>query len=325
MYEAEEREEEVVEAEVPATSNKVEEQVEAEPEPIEADIVADPVEQDIPTVDLAATEVLLSSRSIRDEAKERKLPVETPPSASGDPHFVTWNGGHYDYHGACDLVLLYSKQADVRVHLRTKHRRGFSYIASAAVQVGNDVLEVTGNNNKDYYVNGEKKAALPMKLHNHNHIEYHSPVEQQQSFIWNIGQGQKVVVKTWKDFVSVKLEGAKAESFGDSIGLMGSYGTGVWLARDGETIIDDKDVFGQEWQVNADEPVLFQTVESSGSTCPLPPAADDQSSKQRRRLGEAIVTEDMARAACEHADVNDFDFCVYDVMQTGDIEMSGAY
>jgi hypothetical protein len=47
--------------------------------------------------------------------------------ANGDPHFKTWQGQHYDYHGECDLVLLHSSEfgsgLGLDVHIRTKLRR----------------------------------------------------------------------------------------------------------------------------------------------------------------------------------------------------------
>jgi len=32
-----------------------------------------------------------------------------PSGTKGDPHFIMWNGRHFDFHGGCDLVLLDGK------------------------------------------------------------------------------------------------------------------------------------------------------------------------------------------------------------------------
>jgi hypothetical protein len=50
-----------------------------------------------------------------------------PPSggggAQGDPHFKTWRGQHFDFHGECDLVLLHSSEfgsgLGLDIHIRT--------------------------------------------------------------------------------------------------------------------------------------------------------------------------------------------------------------
>jgi hypothetical protein len=67
----------------------------------------------------------------------------------GDPHFKTWGGHHYDYHGECDLVLLHNAAFEsgmgIDVHIRTKIRRDMSYISSAALKIGKDVLEVAAH------------------------------------------------------------------------------------------------------------------------------------------------------------------------------------
>ncbi|CAB9512707.1 Glycoside hydrolase Family 5 [Seminavis robusta] len=64
----------------------------------------------------------------------------------GDPHFLTWNGKMYDYMGACDLVLLHApnfkdNNTALDIHIRTKTRYDYSYIETAAVQIGEDILE----------------------------------------------------------------------------------------------------------------------------------------------------------------------------------------
>jgi cysteine-rich repeat protein len=83
--------------------------------------------------------------------------------AQGDPHFKTWRGQHYDYHGECDLVLLHNSDFEsglgLDVHIRTKIRRDMSYITSAALRIGTDVLEVESQG--VYYLNGVARADLP--------------------------------------------------------------------------------------------------------------------------------------------------------------------
>eukprot|EP00980_Cylindrotheca_fusiformis_P015112 scaffold4174_cov66-Cylindrotheca_fusiformis.AAC.1 len=52
---------------------------------------------------------------------------KTPAPASGsngDPHFRTWNGGHFEYHGQCDMILVkdenFADGLGLQVQIRTK-------------------------------------------------------------------------------------------------------------------------------------------------------------------------------------------------------------
>jgi hypothetical protein len=253
------------------------------------------------------------------------LPDPKPtPNGGGDPHFRTWTGEKYSYHGACDMVLLHSDKFDnglgMDIHIRTKHRGQYSYITTAAVRIGDDILEIIGQD-KRYYLNSEANVAFPAKIAGYD-ITYSLRSDTQQTFLIHLPKEQRVVIKTWYELVSVSIENGNEADFGDAVGLMGDYVTGHKRARDGH-VMDDVNAFGQEWQVRSDEPKLFQTLKMPQypQECMMPPVMLD---KRRRRLSEG-VTEDVAKAACAHVSVDDFDFCVYDVMATNDVGMVGAY
>ena len=92
---------------------------------------------------------------------------------------------------------------------------------------------------------------------------------------------------------------------------------------------DAINAFGQEWQVRADEPMLFRTSRSpqasKGEKCVLPGATSKQS--LRRRLKESKITPSEAEAACAHLKGTTKSACVYDVLAVGDLDLaqSGAY
>ena len=81
-----------------------------------------------------------------------------------EPHFVTWYGSHFSYHGACDLVLVsnpsfaFGKGLDI--HVRTKHmvNQQFSYVSNAAIRIGDDVLEVVDDGS--HFINGVLNSEL---------------------------------------------------------------------------------------------------------------------------------------------------------------------
>jgi hypothetical protein len=142
-----------------------------------------------------------------------------------------------------------------------------------------------------------------------------------------LGGRERVKLKTYKDFVSVLFEEAQGKHFANGVGLMGDFGTGQMISRDGKTIMNDANAFGQEWQVLDSEPKLFRTVRfpQHPQVCTLPTPVQ-ASSQLRRRLLESSVDELAAEKACEHWG-DGKDDCVFDVLTTGDIDMAvvGAY
>jgi cysteine-rich repeat protein len=241
-------------------------------------------------------------------------------SVQGDPHFKTWRGHHYDYHGECDLVFLHSSAFEsglgLDVHIRTQIRRDMSYITSAAIRIGTDILEVESQG--VYYLNGEFGVALPDKFSGFA-FSHTQPTNKQHVFEVHLGGRERIKIKTYNDFVSVLIEQGQIEHFGDSVGLMGDFGKGRMLARDGKTVLDNVNEFGQEWQVLDTEPSLFQTpfLPQDKQECRLPPPM--QASQLRRRLSS--VDELAAEKACEHWGEGEAD-CVFDVLTTGDLEMA---
>ena len=104
---------------------------------------------------------------------------------------------------------------------------------------------------------------------------------------------------------------------------MGSYHKGEKLGRYGVTVYDNDRAFGQEWQVLVAEPKLFHVVEGpqAPQLCKMPTDADIK----RRRLGSSL-SEAAAEKACAHVtNEDDREWCVFDVLATGDAEMAGAY
>jgi hypothetical protein len=258
-------------------------------------------------------------------------PGPPPPCTAGcegDPHFKTWRGQHYDYHGECDLVLLHSSEFEsglgMDVHIRTKIRRDMSYISSAALRIGSDILEVESQG--VYYINGVLNADLPDEFSGFA-FSHTQPTDKQHVFEVHLGGRERVKLKTYKDFVSVLIEQGENKHFGDSAGLMGDFRMGHMIARDGKTVIEDANAFGQEWQVLNTEPSLFQTVRlpQHPNVCTMPTPV--QASQLRRRLSESSSVDELAaERACAHWGEGKDD-CVFDVLATGDLEMAvvGAY
>ena len=96
-------------------------------------------------------------------AAGRCPPCPNGVGCNGDPHFKTWRGQHFDYHGECDLVLLHSSAFEsglgLDVQIRAKICHHASYISGAALRIGKDFLEVESQG--VYWLNGVLNADLP--------------------------------------------------------------------------------------------------------------------------------------------------------------------
>ena len=59
----------------------------------------------------------------------------------------TWTGHPFDFQGECDLVLAdaphFADGLGMTVHIRTKIRYSYSYVESAIIRIGNDILQGT--------------------------------------------------------------------------------------------------------------------------------------------------------------------------------------
>ena len=184
-----------------------------------------------------------------------------------------------------------------------------------------------GVEEKRYWVNGKAGPALvdshvqPFTIGGHA-VRFRVLSESQFQFKIFLENKQNIVLRSVKQFMKVDLQNHLDDTFKKSRGLLGTYEDGLMLARDAETVFEDPIAFGKNWQVQADEPMLFHNVDGvqAPEQCQMPDAA--QSS---RRLGEMTMTRARAMKACRGADASDKENCISDVMATGDVDMAGAY
>lgn len=219
---------------------------------------------------------------------------------------------------------------DLDIHLRTSMVRYWSYIKTAVIRIGADILEVTGSplkesgkNKLNYRINFEHLGELdtlggfPIAI-NPNNDKYTIDLDNEYP-------GQKIEIKTFKEFVSVKVIGATKESFGNAVGITGDFVTGNTYARDGTTVLHDFNELGLEWQVLPSDGKLFHELARPQfpELCMLP---EDPRGDRARRLAESEITMEVAEAACASLqDELDRKDCVYDILATQDLEMVGAF
>jgi hypothetical protein len=253
-------------------------------------------------------------------------PVPPVPGAFGDPHIKTWNGEQFDFHGVCDLVLLrnpeFGNGAGLDVNIRTKKMRQWSYVDSAVARIGEDILEVRGGDNSEFWINGVQGNGNTDELViSEYEIRYQRISDNSIKLVVDLGDGEGIVFKTWNTFVSIRVENPKDKNFVGSVGLMGSFPKGLKIGRD-NTIIEDFNAFGQDWQVLSTEQNLFRDIEGPQHPqyCEIP-----NSVEMRRRLAASLVTVEEAEKACIGANSGDKDLCIFDVMATNDQSSAGAY
>ena len=209
------------------------------------------------------------------------------------------------------------------VHIRTTVRYAYSFIETAAIRIGNDILQVSSFG--QYMLNGISNGDLSEKLSGYT-VEHSIPHKNLHQFYIDLKDGRHFTVKVLKDMVSFSfhLPGTD-EEFGETVGLLGHYHNGARLARDGVTIVEDPNDFGQEWQVRDTDPELLFTQREPQfpAKCIMP----DPVERASRRL-EATISMDAASIACEHVtDKQVRDMCIFDVISTDDLSVatSGVY
>ena len=247
-------------------------------------------------------------------------------SGSGDPHFKLWNRIRYSYHGECDLVFLKSMDfADGRgldLHIRTTIKDFYSYIETVALRIGTSVLELSDGK---FWINGQEGSDydLPLSLSGFTMLPPY-PLRNSKAYEVHLNQGDKILFRTYKHYLSISVSG-NSEDFGDSVGLLGNYATSEMLARDGKTIIHDVNAFGQEWQVQGEESMLFRDArepQHPHAKCTIPAIKMEERQLRDPTKSQLIKA---AESACAGKSLEDIEFCIFDVVATGDLGMAGAW
>jgi von Willebrand factor type D domain len=250
-------------------------------------------------------------------------------AVGGDPHFRTHDGTLYSFHGECDLVMARSPSFDnglgLDVHARTQIIGGtWSLVSNAAVRIGSDIFEL--KNDGSYYVNGVVGAILPTQLVNKYNLHYSEEIVNdglnsiRAWYTIELNNGEKIEITNYKSMISINVGAVLL----DTVGMLGSSVKAGLVGRDGETLIVDPDEMGSHWQVNAEEPMLFHDIRAPQypETCILP-----EVSKTHRRLRSNGNDNNyaMAKTACTGVASNLYDFCVHDVMISGDTSLAKAF
>jgi hypothetical protein len=191
------------------------------------------------------------------------------------------------------------------VHIRTKLVRFWSYIKQAVIRIGDDVFEIEGSSDPSemdevhYWINLEYKGELTTLGGFPVTIEKKTTLHKTlfEIDLTSKYPGVKIVLATYKEFVSVDFVNSNEQAFGNAVGLFGDFKSGKTFARDGITVLDDFTELGHEWQVLPTEVMIFHDISEPQfpQMCIDP---EDPRGERRRRLDESSVTEEQAEASC---------------------------
>jgi hypothetical protein len=251
---------------------------------------------------------------------------------------MTYDGTAYTYHGQCDLLMAKSKDIDgtglsLDVHARTTIKSDWSYVSNAAVKIGDDVLEITTDANVTHYFNGEPNVDFPIAMADKYIVRTQRveafPGQFRTDYMIDLKErddgarerGDFIHIKYFKEMLTVDVEA----HLPDSMGMLGVSGEEGMIMRDLKTPIakDNTARMGLEWQVRDTEAKMFQDMTRAPQypeQCILPKV------ESRRRL--RAQTSEMARQAndaCANAEPTMKEFCVHDVILTGDVQAAYMY
>lgn len=253
------------------------------------------------------------------------------PIVHGDPHFKTWAGHKFDYHGQCDLLLVHAPHFQqgqgLDLQVRTEQRSFFSFVSRVAIKIGNDILEV---GYRDLLLNGALHDNLPVNgsldLSGYPVTYTDEPFPNgraQKVYTIQINSMESIRISVFNHFMAIRFLHINPRNYRDATGLYGDYNSLRMLARDGTTVLQhDPDQYGAEWQVNDQDAQLFAQAQAPQYPQACRPAPSIADGSRHLRHG---ITKAQARDACQRGMAADIGDCVFDVMATGDLGMVHAH
>lgn len=255
----------------------------------------------------------------------------------GDPHLLTYDGTAYDYHGQCDLVMaqssLFGNGIGLRVYARTAIIDDmWSLISNAAIQIGNETIEMT-NDGTIYYnqMNVNDLELLPTTFYDKYNITKtiqmigDNPKLNINVKLYDEGK-QKIRLTLFKRLLSIHVGAVEH----DLNGMLGHRLYDGMIGRDGTTILSKPNDLAQEWQVRDNEPMLFHSVRvpQYPERCLLPSSNMLEHQQQRRALRSEHHYDHHRRATEACSDITDIRkklFCIDDIILTGDVDLAHLY
>ena len=209
----------------------------------------------------------------------------------------------------------------------------YSFIEAVAIQYGDSYYEFNNadpQNPPKQYFGGAPIESLPFRQGEFK-ITSHmmKNVDLQQDILAvNVhfdNSQDKIAIHAMGSFVFVDID-ATSNELTTAAGLLGSFPEGKMLGRDGSDLSFDRDIYGNHWQVQTDEPKLFVSTPEghpmAPQTCKLPEVdAHDYLRSENAELYQ-IAVEACIQEGVEGLDLDD---CVFDVVVLKNKNMAAAW
>ena len=107
-------------------------------------------------------------------------------------------------------------------------------------------------------------------------------------------------------------------------GILGSPANPGFFGRDGKAMQGDVNLFVEEWQINDSDPQIFRTrpFPQFPDKCSYNVNRDSSVRERRLKQTDSVSMEEASRACSTHSPGPLRQYCIDDVMQTGDLEMA---
>jgi hypothetical protein len=244
---------------------------------------------------------------------------------------MTYDGTQYSYHGQCDLVLARSPEfgsgLGLDIHARTEIVNNWSLISNAAVRIGEDTLELRNDNT--HYFNGVEGVELPIAMSGKYIVSKGETTINHESdengdartdliveYTIDLENGESIKISNYRSMIAVNVNAFLS----GTEGMLGKLHMKGMIGRDGDTAFEDPNQMGAQWQVRDTEPMLFHEVRAPQypESCTLP-------STMGRSLRQSTKDLKVAEEACRNVSVDMIQFCIDDVVMTGDVNIAAGY
>jgi hypothetical protein len=240
----------------------------------------------------------------------------------------------FDFMGKCDIMVLahptYGNGKGLRMHARSENaNQTYAWNTAVAVLIGSDILEMdTSDMTKTkFYWN---KVETEFNLLPDNIAGYPINYEGTKDRLGYANQYVASISLEKGDVLELRAIGRYSDmgflrysnNLRDSYGMLGNFRDELYLLRNGTNYgfpgVSQFFAFGQNWQVNSSEPMIFHDAQA-----PQFPARCTQPAPG----GRAWFSQDAALKHCKDrgALAHLLDLCAYDVFLTGDPNIALLY